>query len=110
MKLPYKIEIRNFCDIIKECFGIEDPKREKRNIVQLEEIVIHKQPKIVKIEDIKKVEINNIRECPKIKIYHDRNDIHLNKYFMVDSSDNIDHLEDNVTSSLLSDNPEYVYL
>jgi len=45
MKLPYKIEIRNVCDIIKECFGIEDTNREKRKIAQLEEIVIHKQPK-----------------------------------------------------------------
>ena len=27
MKLPYKLELRNIYDIIKECFGIKDPKR-----------------------------------------------------------------------------------
>ena len=50
IKLPYKIEPKNICDILKECFGIDKSTREKRDVVQLEEIVIHEEPKREKKE------------------------------------------------------------
>ena len=51
-----------------------------------------------------------IRQTPKIKkIYRERLDIPVNKYLMVDASTNTD-VQNEVLSSLPSDNQEYVYL
>ena len=113
MKLPYKLELRNCFELIKECFGVEDPKREKttdhrRGIVELEEIIIHLAPKREK--ELTKKRERKIRQSPKIKkIYRERLDIPVNKYLMVDASTNTD-VQNEVLSSLPSDNQEYVYL
>jgi hypothetical protein len=122
MKLPYKLELRNCFDIIKECFGVEDPngekhpehKREhKRGIAELEEIIIHLAPKREKREERRErgeKREEPIRQTPKIKkIYRERLDIPVNKYLMVDASTNTD-VQNEVLSSLPSDNQEYVYL
>ena len=111
MKLPYKIEFRNCCELFKECFGIEDPKREKNEIVQLTEIVIHKEPKREKDKREKREE--HIRQSPYIKkIYRERLDIPVNKYLMIDASTNTDdiNIKNEVLSSLPSENSDYVFL
>lgn len=111
MKLPYKIEFRNCCKLLKECFGIEDPKREKREIVQLTEIVIHKEPKREKDRREKREE--HIRQSPYIKkIYRERLVIPVNKYLMIDASTNTDdiHIKNEVLSSLPSENSDYIFL
>jgi len=119
MKLPYKIELRNCCELIKECFGIENSKREKatkhkRGIAELEEIIIHLAPKREKREREKREERKreeHIRQSQNIKkIYRERLDIPVNKYLMIDASTNTDDLENEVLSSLPYDNPEYVFL
>lgn len=117
IKLPYKIEPKNICDIIKECFGIENYRREKREVVQLEEIIIHEEPQREKTnimknkkERIEKRE-QQIKKLPKIKkIYRERLDIPVNKYLMVDASTNTDDLENEVLSFKSSKSPEYVLL
>ena len=95
MKLPYKLEFRNCYELLKECFGIEEHKREKRDVVQLEEIIIHTEPK---------------REKERRKIYSERLDIPVNKYLMVDASTNTDYVENEVLSSLPKDAHDYVFL
>jgi hypothetical protein len=118
MKLPYKLELRNCFDIIKECFGVEDPNGEKppehkRGIAELEEIIIHLAPKREKREERRERREKReepIRQSPKKKnIYHERLDIPVYKYLMVDASTNTD-VQNEVLSSLPSDNQEYVYL
>ena len=98
IKLPYKLEIRNCYELLKKCFGIEEPKREKKYVVQLEKIIIHTEPK---------------REKERRKIYSERLDIPVNKYLMVDASTNTDDVENEVLSSLASlpkDAHDYVFL
>lgn len=113
IKLPYKIEPKNICDIIKECFGIDKSTREKRDVVQLEEIIIHEEPKREKrekeeIRERKKRE-EQIRQSPKIKkIYRERLDIPVNKYLMVDASTSTDDLPSLL--SLPKDAYDYVFL
>jgi len=115
IKLPYKLGIRNCLELLKDCFGIDDPKREKREVVQLEEIIIHTEPKREK-ERTKKRE-RKIRQSPKIKkIFRERLDIPVNKYLMVDASTNTDDVENEVLSppsslsSLQRDAHDYVFL
>lgn len=114
IKLPYKIEPKNICDILKECFGIDKSTREKRDVVQLEEIIIHEEPKREKREERMKKREEQIRQSPKIKkIYRERLDIPVNKYLMVDASTSTDDLKNEVISSLLSlpkDAHDYVFL
>ena len=98
IKLPYKLEIRNCYELLKECFGIEEPKGVKRDVVRLEEIIIHTEPK---------------REKEGRKIYSERLDIPVNKYLMVDASTNTDDVENEVLSSIASlpkDAHDYVFL
>lgn len=112
IKLPYKIELKNCLEIFKECFGISERNREHNEVVQLEEIIIHKEPKREK-ETIKKRE-EKIRQSPKIKKnFRERLDIPVNKYLMVDASTNTDNLENEVISSFSSlprDAHDYVFL
>ena len=119
MKLPYKIELRNCYELIKECFGIEEHKRQnvtkhKRGIAELEEIIIHLAPKREKREREKKEKIKReeqIRQTQNIKkIDCEHLDIPVNKYLMIDASTNTDDLENVVLSSLPPDNSDYVYL
>lgn len=117
IKLPYKIEPKNICDIIKECFGIENHRREKREVVQLEEIIINEEPqrentnKRRNRKDRREKREQQIKKLPKIKkIYRERLDIPVNKYLMVDASTNTDDLENEVLSSNSSKSPEYVLL
>jgi len=114
IKLPYKIEPKNICDIIKECFGIEKSTRETRDIFQLEEIIIHEEPKREKRYERKKIREKREEQIRQTsKIYRERLDIPVNKYLMVDASTTTDDLENEVISSLFSlpkDAHDYIFL
>lgn len=46
IKLPFKLELKNLCDLVKECFGIED-NQPTETILPLHEICVE-QPKQLK--------------------------------------------------------------
>lgn len=115
IKLPYKLELRNCIELLKDCFGIDERNRKKSEVVQLEEIIIHTEPKREKEKTKKREE--KIRQSPKIKkIFRERLDIPVNKYLMVDASTNTDELENEILSPLSSisslprDAHDYVFL
>ena len=88
---------------------LEDRKTLNKNVLSFRpEIIIHLAPKREK--ELPKKRERKIRQSQKIKkIYRERLDIPVNKYLMVDASTNTD-VQNEVLSSLPSDNQEYVYL